>query len=288
MTRLLTIAATFGSCNGVTHAISLFHKALQEHGAPVYILHELVHNSTVTTQMRTQGAVFVESLDEVPRGAMLLIGAHGISLSTEKQLAEHDFSVIDATCPLVLHLQDIVSHISPERDLILFGKKGHPESTGIISRATAKSIFLIENSEDITQLPESLNAPVFMAQSTMNHLDYARIGTILAERHPGLEIVESVCHATHERQKAVLELAASCDLVIIFGSPHSSNACRLREIAEEGGCRAILAEDWHHLPDEIANYSNIGISAGASTPVSLVDEAVEHFRQLGFHLESDK
>lgn len=283
MNKLLTIASTFGSCNGVTHAINLFHKALQEHGAPVYILHELVHNSTVTEQMRAQGAIFTDSLDGIPRGATLLIGAHGISSSTEQQLGERGFSVIDATCPLVLHLQDIVSRISPDRDLILYGKEGHPESTGIISRATAKSVFLIENSEDISTLPKTLHAPVFMAQSTMNHLEYARIGRMLEKRHPDIEIVESVCHATYERQKAVLELAASSDLVLIFGSPHSSNACRLREIAEEAGQRALLVEDWRHLPDDITHYSRIGISAGASTPVALVNEAVEHLRLLGYH-----
>lgn len=275
------LATSRGFCSGVTRALDIFHKALKDFGAPIYVLRELVHNSTVTADMKAEGAIFVTSIDQVPDGATLVLGAHGTTRALQMQLAQRNLRLLDATCPLVQKLHDAVAALTPDDELVLFGKSGHPESTGIISQSGTPKIHLIEKLGDIDKLPECLNRPIFLSQTTMNYRDCQDISQELKKRYPRIAIPANICRASYDRQKAVEDLAGKCDFVVVIGSLHSSNARRLVEIAVGCGTKSCLVEGPEELPD-LTDAVTVGVTAGASTPEHLVEAVCQKLADCGF------
>lgn len=232
---------------------------------PVYVLHELVHNRTVTEQMMAAGARFIASPEELPSGATGLIGAHGVGPQVEQALRARAARLVDATCPIVKKVQQAAAQILPDEALVLFGVRGHPEAEGILAHAVTPSRFLVTSVEEIAALPE-LSKPVFLCQTTLGHEQADRAFAALRERFPLARRAGSICHASSERQAAVEELVRQVDLLLVIGSPHSSNANRLREIGARAGVPSYLIEGPEQLPAELTRFSRIGLAAGASTP----------------------
>ncbi len=284
----IRLACERGFCAGVRGALSLFDRTLEAYGAPLYVLDELVHNVTVTESLRSRGAIFVASLGEVPAGATLLLGAHGVPAKTLDDAEKRHLSVVDATCPLVRKLQSLAAAIAPERDLILFGDAAHPEMKGVAARSGTKKIHFVASVEEIDALPANLNAPFFLSQTTRNFQEIRAVAEKLKSRFPQLEDHAGACNAVMARQNAVRELAKHCEIVLICGSKHSSNALRLKEIASECGAKSFLLEEPSQLPgDELKCVRCVGISSGASTPEESVQKIVDALHTMGFPLPEE-
>ena len=275
----LRIASSLGFCGGVQRAMQSF-KSLRDStppSEPVYVLHELVHNRTVTEQMAACGARFINMPEELPVGATCLIGAHGVGPETERALRERAARLVDATCPIVKQVQQAAAQVSPEEALVLFGVRGHPEAEGILAHAVTSKRFLVTRVEEIGVLPE-LSSPVFLCQTTLGHEQADCAFAALRERFPGARRAGSICHASSERQAAVEELVRQVDLLLVIGSPHSSNANRLREIGERAGVVSYLIEGPEQLPHDLLQHPVIGIAAGASTPDEQIQRTVTAVR----------
>ena len=281
MEHTLEIASTLGFCGGVQRALQKFQelRADTPAGVPVYVLHELVHNRTVTGQMQSQGAVFVNAPEEVPEGATCLIGAHGVGPRTERKLRERAARVVDATCPIVKKVQFAASQIVGNEELILAGAQGHPEAVGILEHAGTTRHYLVSSVADVMDLPE-LSQPVMLCQTTLNHLVADELFAALRRRFPSARRGGSICHASSERQAAVEELVRRVDLLLVIGSPHSSNANRLKEIGLRAGLPSFLVEGPEQLPAVLADYGRIGLSAGASTPDDQIGRTADAVRKL--------
>ena len=274
-----------GFCAGVDRAIEIVERALKIHGAPIYVRHEVVHNKYVVNDLRTKGAVFVEDLAEVPVGATLVFSAHGVSQAVRREAEARGLNVFDATGPLVtkVHIEVAKMH-QGEREIIMIGHAGHPEVEGTMGQAAGR-MYLVESVEDVEKLrvadPHNL---AFVTQTTLSVDDARSITEVLKRRFP--DIVgpkkDDICYATQNRQDAVKSLAKQCDVVIVVGSPNSSNSNRLREVAANLGVPAYMLDNVADLdPQWVADRNTVGVTAGASAPEVLVEAVVQRLRFLG-------
>jgi len=283
----IILAAPRGFCAGVDRAIQIVEKAIEKHGAPVYVRHEIVHNKYVVEDLEAKGAVFVDELDQIPSGAVVVFSAHGVAKAVPAEAERRELSYLDATCPLVSKVhREAERHHADGRDVILIGHAGHPEVIGTMGQLPEGSIMLIETVEQAEALepprPETL---AYTTQTTLSVDETADIVAVLNRRFPSISAPhkEDICYATTNRQQAVKDIAADCDAFFVIGAPNSSNSLRLVEVARKSGCpHAVLVQrardiDWLAL----AGLSRLGISAGASAPEILVDEVLasarEHF-----------
>ncbi|MDX8410536.1 MAG: 4-hydroxy-3-methylbut-2-enyl diphosphate reductase [Mariprofundaceae bacterium] len=282
----IKLAEPRGFCAGVDRAIEIVDHALEAYGAPVYVRHEIVHNKHVVETLRAKGAVFVEDLDDVPSGALLIFSAHGVSQSVRHAASERGFHIIDATCPLVTKVHmELLRHYKNGHQVILIGHAGHPEVEGTMGQAPEGAVLLISEPEDVDRLevgdPDKL---AFVTQTTLSVDDTADVVAALKKRFPNIcgPRREDICYATSNRQLAVKALASKSDLVLVIGSRNSSNSNRLREVAERAGCRARLIDGPSDIQVSwLKTASRIGITAGASAPEVLVQEVIDFLRSHG-------
>ncbi|SMB83659.1 4-hydroxy-3-methylbut-2-enyl diphosphate reductase [Pasteurella testudinis DSM 23072] len=284
----IILANPRGFCAGVDRAISIVELALEIHGAPIYVRHEVVHNRFVVNGLRERGAVFVEELDEVPNGAIVIFSAHGVSQQVRQEAKERGLKVFDATCPLVTKVHMQVARASRKgTKAILIGHQGHPEVEGTMGQYDNQDggIYLVESVEDIADLPLRQDDDLtFMTQTTLSINDTSSIIDSLKEKYPAIQgpRKNDICYATTNRQNAVAELAKQSDLVIVVGSKNSSNSNRLAELASRMGVTAKLIDDADDInPDWLNQVKVIGITAGASAPEVLVQSVVSRLRELG-------
>jgi 4-hydroxy-3-methylbut-2-en-1-yl diphosphate reductase len=281
------LAQPRGFCAGVDRAIEIVERALAIHGAPIYVRHEIVHNDYVVGDLRRKGAVFVERLDEVPSGATVIFSAHGVSRSVRDEAQGRRLRVFDATCPLVTKVHVEVARMRREgRDVVMIGHAGHPEVEGTMGQ-TDGGIHLVETVEDVDRLqvsdPQRL---AYVSQTTLSVDDCRIVIDALKRRFPGIAEPkkQDICYATQNRQDAVKFMTPECDLVLVIGSPTSSNSNRLREVAEKMGREARLIGSADELdPAWLVGKRRIGITAGASAPEVLVQALVARLRTLGIH-----
>ena len=274
-----------GFCAGVERAIDIVNRALEIHGPPVYVLHEIVHNRRVLDELKAKGAVFVKNLDEVPEGGHTIFSAHGVGQNIEDQAASRNLRAIDATCPLVtkVHAQAI-GFGNDGRELILIGHLGHPEVEGILGRANG-AVQVISTAEEAEALKVAdPNRLSYVTQTTLSVDDTREVITILQRRFPEIRgpQLKDICYATQNRQNAVRDLLKEADVLIVVGSSNSSNSNRLKEMGERAGRRAFLIDDPSQLKSSwFEGVSNIGVTAGASAPENLVAEIIDRLRDLG-------
>jgi 4-hydroxy-3-methylbut-2-enyl diphosphate reductase len=274
-----------GFCAGVERAIAIVERALTKFGAPIYVRHEVVHNKFVCDDLRAKGAIFVDDLAEVPAGATLIFSAHGVPKSVRDEAAARGFRVFDATCPLVTKVHVEVSKMrGQQREIVMIGHRGHPEVEGTMGQVSG-GMHLVESVGDVAGLAVNADAQLsYVTQTTLSVDDATAIVAALRQRFPRITgpKKDDICYATQNRQDAVKLLAARCELVLVVGSPTSSNSNRLREVAAALGCRAELVENAESVtPERIAGASVVGVSAGASAPEVLVSGVLERLRVLG-------
>jgi 4-hydroxy-3-methylbut-2-enyl diphosphate reductase len=285
----IKLANPRGFCAGVDRAIDIVNRALDVFGAPIYVRHEVVHNKFVVEQLRNRGAVFVDELDAVPDDVIVIFSAHGVSQAVRKNASDRGLKVFDATCPLVTKVHMEVAKYSSEGwECILIGHQGHPEVEGTMGQYDASfggAIYLVENEQDVANLqvrnPEKLS---YVTQTTLSVDDTARVIDSLRAKFPAIQgpRKDDICYATQNRQDAVKQLALECDVVLVVGSPNSSNSNRLRELAERCGARAYLIDGPEDLlPEWFSGCRGIGITAGASAPEVLVRDVIDGLRKLG-------
>ena len=278
-----------GFCAGVDRAIGIVERALDLFGAPIYVRHEVVHNRFVVDNLRQRGAVFVEELDEVPDDATVIFSAHGVSRTVRERAEQRGLKVFDATCPLVTKVHMEVSrHARAGHEVILIGHAGHPEVEGTMGQydeGQGGRMYLVETVEDVRALrvrnPTEL---AYVTQTTLSVDDTARIVVALRERFPAIQgpRKDDICYATQNRQDAVKELSGHCELLLVVGSRSSSNSNRLRELAEKAGTPAYLIDGPADIdPAWLAGKTAIGVTAGASAPVVLVQQVIDRLRELG-------
>lgn len=284
----IILANPRGFCAGVDRAISIVELALEIHGAPIYVRHEVVHNRFVVNGLRERGAIFVEELSEVPDGAIVIFSAHGVSQAVRKEAKDRNLKVFDATCPLVTKVHMQVARASRKgTKAILIGHKGHPEVEGTMGQYSNEDggIFLIEKVEDIARLPMQENDNLtFMTQTTLSLDDTAETIAALKEKYPAIQgpHKNDICYATTNRQEAVRELAKLSDLVLVVGSKNSSNSNRLAELASRMGVKSQLLDDPADIQDDWFNdVKTIGITAGASAPEELVQSIISRLKEFG-------
>ncbi|HEX6635977.1 MAG TPA: 4-hydroxy-3-methylbut-2-enyl diphosphate reductase [Usitatibacter sp.] len=281
----ILLAKPRGFCAGVDRAIAIVERALDRYGAPIYVRHEIVHNKSVVDDLRAKGAVFVEELSEVPPGATVIFSAHGVSLEVQREAKERGLRVFDATCPLVTKVHVEVARMRDQgREVIMIGHEGHPEAEGTLGQSES-GMYLVENEEDVARLevsdPEKL---AYVTQTTLSIDDCARVIAALKARFPTIvgPKKDDVCYATQNRQDAVKFMAPQCDVVIVVGSPNSSNSNRLREVARNLGREAYLIDNAAELkPEWLAGKKRVGLTAGASAPEVLVHEVILRLQSLG-------
>ena len=279
------LAKPRGFCAGVDRAIAIVERALERHGAPIYVRHEIVHNKFVVDDLRAKGAVFVEELAEVPTGATVIFSAHGVSLDVRREAEARGLKVFDATCPLVTKVHVEVSRMREQgREVVMIGHEGHPESEGTMGQS-ASGMYLVESEDDVARLavrdPERL---AYVTQTTLSIDDCARIIAALKARFPAIvgPKKDDICYATQNRQDAVKFMAPKCDVVIVVGSPNSSNSNRLREVARTLGREAYLVDKADDLrPEWVEGKRTIGVTAGASAPEVLVHDVILRLQELG-------
>lgn len=285
----IVLANPRGFCAGVDRAIEIVNRALDVFGAPIHVRHEVVHNRFVVDDLRDRGAVFVEELDEVPDDSIVIFSAHGVSQAVQDEAARRELKVFDATCPLVTKVHMEVTRYAREgRECVLIGHCGHPEVEGTMGQYdTSKggAIYLVEDVTQARQLvvrnPDHLS---YVTQTTLSMDDTALVIDALRERFPAISgpRKNDICYATQNRQDAIRALADNCELVLVVGSPNSSNSNRLRELAERMGAAAYLIDNEHDIdPGWLEGVRRIGISAGASAPDILVRQVIDRLQQLG-------
>ena len=297
----IKLANPRGFCAGVDRAIDIVNRALDIFGAPIYVRHEVVHNKFVVDSLRERGAIFVDELDEIPDDVIVVFSAHGVSQAVRKEADERNLKVFDATCPLVTKVHmEVVRYSRDGSECILIGHAGHPEVEGTMgqynsggqysngeqyrSREDGK-IYLVENESDVAKLkvqyPENL---AYVTQTTLSIDDTSRVIDALRKRFPAIQgpKKDDICYATQNRQDAVKQLALECDLVLVVGSPNSSNSNRLRELAERCGANAYLIDSAADIQEGWLNDKNsIGVTAGASAPEVLVKDVVDALKKMG-------
>ncbi|WP_454006600.1 4-hydroxy-3-methylbut-2-enyl diphosphate reductase [Alcaligenes sp. Marseille-Q7550] len=281
----VVLAQPRGFCAGVDRAIDIVERALELHGAPIYVRHEIVHNRYVVEDLRGKGAIFIKELDEAPAGSIVIFSAHGVSRQVRADAEQRGLKVFDATCPLVTKVHIEVSRMRAEgREIIMIGHVGHPEVEGTLGQAEG-GMYLVETPEDVARLqvadPDKL---AFVTQTTLSVDDAQVVADALRARFPN--IVEpkksDICYATQNRQDAVKIMAPQCDLVLVVGSTNSSNSNRLREVAERKGAEAYLLDKPEMIdPAWLVGKKRVGVTAGASAPEVLVNQVIESLRELG-------
>ena len=279
------LASPRGFCAGVERAIEIVERALELHGAPIYVRHEIVHNKYVVDDLRAKGAVFVEELDEVPTGGTVIFSAHGVSQDVRADAERRGLKIFDATCPLVTKVHVEVSKMLRDGfEIVMIGHRGHPEAEGTMGQAIGR-MHLVETVEDVAKLhlasPERV---AYVTQTTLSVDDARAIVAALKGRFPSIHgpKKDDICYATQNRQDAVKFMAPQCDVVIVVGSPNSSNSNRLREVAQHMGAQAYMVDRAADLkPEWIAGKRRIGVTAGASAPQVLVDELIARLKALG-------
>jgi 4-hydroxy-3-methylbut-2-enyl diphosphate reductase len=275
-----------GFCAGVDRAIEIVERAIEIHGAPIYVRHEVVHNRFVVDDLRRKGAVFVEDLEEVPAGATVIFSAHGVSQAVRQEASARGLRVFDATCPLVTKVHVEVSRTSDAgRDIVMIGHAGHPEVEGTMGQVSDGSIHLVETVDDVARLEVGDPANLaYVTQTTLSVDDARAIINALKVRFPLIVAPkkDDICYATQNRQDAVKQLAKACDVVLVVGSPNSSNSNRLREVAANFGVQAYMVDRAADLdPNWVQGARRVGITAGASAPEVLVTDVVERLKSLG-------
>lgn len=281
----VVLAQPRGFCAGVDRAIDIVERALELHGAPIYVRHEIVHNRYVVQDLKSKGAIFIAELDEAPKGSIVVFSAHGVAQSVRAQAEKMGLKVFDATCPLVTKVHVEVARMREAgREIVMIGHRGHPEVEGTLGQASS-GMYLVETIEDVDALqvtdPGNL---AFVTQTTLSVDDAAAVAHALRTRFPS--IVEpkksDICYATQNRQDAVKVMAPDCDLVLVVGSPNSSNSNRLREVAERKGAAAYLIDDPDMIdPAWLTHAKRIGLTAGASAPEVLVRQVIDRLKELG-------
>ena len=274
-----------GFCAGVDRAIEIVERALERFGPPIYVRHEVVHNRFVVDNLKAKGAIFIEELGEAPMGATVIFSAHGVSLAVRAEAESRGLRVFDATCPLVTKVHTEVSRLhAAGREIIMIGHRGHPEVEGTLGQAPDR-IYLVETPDDVAQLtvqnPEALS---YVTQTTLSVDDAQRVIQALRARFPVIQgpRKDDICYATQNRQDAVKALTALADLVIVVGSPTSSNSNRLREVATHRGIEAYMVDRASDVrPEWLVGKTRIGVTAGASAPEVLVSEVIGRLRELG-------
>ncbi|MBB2929813.1 MULTISPECIES: 4-hydroxy-3-methylbut-2-enyl diphosphate reductase [Paraburkholderia] len=281
----ILLAQPRGFCAGVDRAIEIVERAIQLHGAPIYVRHEIVHNAYVVEDLRKKGAIFIEQLEEVPSGNTVIFSAHGVSKSVRADAEARGLRVYDATCPLVTKVHVEVAKMRDEGlDIVMIGHKGHPEVEGTMGQV-AEGMYLVEDIADVEAL--KLRDPqrvAFVTQTTLSVDDAAEIIAALKARFPAIREPkkQDICYATQNRQDAVKFMAPQCDVVIVVGSPNSSNSNRLREVAEKRGIPAYMVDAPEQIdPQWLAGKRRIGLTAGASAPEALAQEIIRRLHELG-------
>lgn len=291
----ILLANPRGFCAGVDRAIAIVNEALARFEPPIYVRHEVVHNKFVVNDLASRGAVFVEELDEVPDGSIVIFSAHGVSQAVEDEAQRRDLTVFDATCPLVskVHLE-VVKFAKDGTDAILIGHAGHPEVEGTMGRFDTKfggKIYLVENEDDVKNLSvRDENNLAFVTQTTLSMDDTAVVIDALRQRFPNIQgpRKDDICYATQNRQDAVKQLASQCEVVLVVGSPNSSNSNRLRELAERMGKQAYLIDNAQQMQKNWFNNVNmVGVTAGASAPEILIQEVIEQLRAWGGQMPNE-
>jgi 4-hydroxy-3-methylbut-2-enyl diphosphate reductase len=285
MTPTILLANPRGFCAGVDRAIAIVERALDKFGAPIYVRHEVVHNTFVVNDLKAKGAIFVEELAEVPAGATVIFSAHGVSQAVRIEAEARGLNVFDATCPLVTKVHVEVSKMREKGfEIVMIGHKGHPEVEGTLGQSNA-GMYLVETLEDVANLhvndPDKL---AYVTQTTLSVDDAARVVDALRVRFPHITgpKKDDICYATQNRQDAVKALAPQCDVVIVVGSPTSSNSNRLREVAENLGVTAYMVDNAEEIdPRWVAKKEHVGVTAGASAPEILVKEVISRLKDLG-------
>ena len=282
---MVTLAEPRGFCAGVERAIEIVERALERFGAPVYVKHEIVHNNHVVSTLKNKGAIFVDEINEIPTGARVIMSAHGVSLLVRDQARDRNLEVFDATCPLVTKVHAEVKKLAASGyEIIMIGHQGHPEVEGTMGQLKS-GILLIENKEQVAKLkPANPSKLAYVTQTTLSTDDTADIITSLKIRFPNIQgpKISDICYATQNRQDAVKLLASEVDIVLVVGSPTSSNSNRLREVAEKYGAEAYLIDGAEDLdPIWLQKHSRIGVTAGASAPESLVQKLLTAIKELG-------
>ncbi|MBA2780580.1 4-hydroxy-3-methylbut-2-enyl diphosphate reductase [Billgrantia kenyensis] len=285
----IRLANPRGFCAGVDRAIEIVNRALDVFGPPIYVRHEVVHNRFVVDTLRERGAVFVEELHEVPDDVIVIFSAHGVSRAVQEDAERRGLKVFDATCPLVTKVHmEVLRYAKRGQECILIGHAGHPEVEGTMGRydtAHGGAIYLVEDEADVERLEvNDASQLAFVTQTTLSMDDTARVIDALRAKFPDIQgpRKDDICYATQNRQDAVRELAAGCDLLLVVGSPNSSNSNRLRELAERVGTPAYLIDNADEVdPAWLEGVQSVGITAGASAPEVLVKGVIERLQGLG-------
>jgi len=280
----ILLANPRGFCAGVDRAIIIVEQALEKFGAPIYVRHEVVHNKFVVDELKSKGAIFIDELKEVPRGNTVIFSAHGVSNEVRKEAELMGLRVFDATCPLVTKVHiEVAKMRAADKEIVMIGHKGHPEVEGTMGQSEG-GMYLVETPEDVETLevkdPKKL---AYVTQTTLSIDDAANIVAALKHKFPEIAAPksDSICYATQNRQDAVKVLAKDCDLVIVVGSPNSSNSNRLREVAQTQGVESYMVDNATFIdPIWVQGKKRIGISAGASAPEVLVKEVIAKLQTL--------
>lgn len=285
----ILLANPRGFCAGVDRAIIIVEQALEKFGAPIYVRHEVVHNKFVVDELKSKGAVFVEELDEIPTGSTVIFSAHGVSKAIRAEADARGLTAFDATCPLVTKVHmEVAKMRAADMEIVMIGHKGHPEVEGTMGQVEGESsngMYLVETPKDVESL--EVKDPLklaFVTQTTLSMDDAATVINALKEKFPHIHAPKSddICYATQNRQDAVKIMAKDCDLVIIVGSPNSSNSNRLREVAENQGVESYMVDNATYLkPEWLVGKKKIGVSAGASAPEILVKEVITQLQAFG-------
>lgn len=284
-TAEILLAQPRGFCAGVDRAIEIVERAIKLFGAPIYVRHEIVHNAYVVEDLRKKGAVFVELLEEVPAGSTVIFSAHGVSKAVRDEADARGLRIFDATCPLVTKVHIEVAKMRQEGlDIIMIGHKGHPEVEGTMGQC-AEGMYLVESVEDVNALePADPERIAFVTQTTLSVDDASEIISALKSRFPSIREPkkQDICYATQNRQDAVKFMAPQCDVVIVVGSPNSSNSNRLREVAQKRGVPAYMVDAPEQIdPAWVEGKRRIGVTAGASAPEVLAQAVIGRLRELG-------
>ncbi|WP_244848054.1 MULTISPECIES: 4-hydroxy-3-methylbut-2-enyl diphosphate reductase [unclassified Caballeronia] len=281
----ILLAQPRGFCAGVDRAIEIVERAIKLFGAPIYVRHEIVHNAYVVADLRKKGAIFIEDLSDVPEGSTLIFSAHGVSKAVRVEAETRGLRVFDATCPLVTKVHMEVAKMRQEGfDIVMIGHKGHPEVEGTMGQS-GEGMHLVEDIEDVLKLdlpdPERI---AYVTQTTLSVDDASAIIDALKNKYPAIKEPkkQDICYATQNRQDAVKFLAPQCDVVIVVGSPNSSNSSRLREVAERSGIPAYMVDSPTQIdPNWVEGKKRIGVTAGASAPEVLAQAVIARLRELG-------
>ncbi len=278
------LAQPRGFCAGVERAIEIVERSIEVFGAPIYVRHEIVHNKHVVEELKAKGAIFINEVDDAPDGAVLIFSAHGVSKKVQEEGKQRGLRVMDATCPLVtkVHLE-LLRHYANGDQIILIGHEGHPEVEGTMGQAPEGAVLLVSEPEDVATLQvNDENKLAFVTQTTLSVDDTKDVIAALQTRFPNIQAPkkEDICYATSNRQMAVKDLAKVSDVILVVGSPNSSNSNRLREVAEKEGCNAYLIENAQSITAAmLEGKENIGVTAGASAPEVLIEEVVHLLSQ---------